>query len=194
MGRHREFDPDKALDAAVSVFWRKGFEGTSFTDLTEATGVARPGLYAAFGNKEEFFLKALDRYDASYMKFMREALAEPCARKVVERILRGCAVSQTIDPEYAGCLGINGAIACSDEAEPIRRELAKRRGEFEAALAKRLTIARDTGDLPSTPSPPALAKLVASLTQGMAIQAKGGATRGQLHEMVDAIMLLWPSP
>jgi AcrR family transcriptional regulator len=194
VGRHREFDLDGALDAAVAVFWRKGFEGTSIADLTEATGVARPGLYAAFGNKEEFFLKVLDRYDTRYMRFMRDALEEPTARKVVECILRGCAVSQTAKPECRGCLGINGAVACSDEAEPIRCELVRRRGASEKALAQRLAAAKVAGDLPSTASPTALARLVAAITQGMAIQAKAGASRAELYEMVDATMRMWPSP
>ena len=127
MGRHRQFDEGEALEAALSVFWQKGYEGTSFEDLTQATGVARPGLYSAFGNKEEFFLKALDLYDAKYMGFMSEALNEPTSRKVVERILRGSACVHTLNSAHPGCLGINGALACSDDAEPIRRELIRRR-------------------------------------------------------------------
>ncbi|NOJ99499.1 helix-turn-helix transcriptional regulator, partial [Corallococcus coralloides] len=88
MGRHRQFNENEALEAALSVFWQKGYEGASLEDLTQATGVARPGLYAAFGNKEKIFLKALDLYDAAYMGFMREALDEPTSREVVARILR----------------------------------------------------------------------------------------------------------
>ncbi len=95
MGRHREFDIDKALDAALSVFWQKGYEGTSLEDLSHVTGVARPGLYSAFGNKEALFRKALDRYDAKYMTFMSEALGEPKVRDVVRRILEGSLEVQT---------------------------------------------------------------------------------------------------
>src|SRR3954451_10999173 len=90
-GRPRAFDPDAALDAALAVFWRKGFEGTSLPDLTEAMGINRPSLYAAFGNKEELFRKALDRYLEGPARSGREALDEPSSRSAVERLLRGAA-------------------------------------------------------------------------------------------------------
>src|ERR1700722_8214731 len=89
MGRPREFDVDEALDQAMEVFWRKGFEGTSIPDLTEAMGINRPSLYAAFGNKESLFGKVLDRYSEKSGTFMREALSEPTARQVVEKMLGG---------------------------------------------------------------------------------------------------------
>ncbi|PZO69461.1 MAG: TetR family transcriptional regulator, partial [Sphingomonas taxi] len=95
MGRRREFDTEKALDAALGVFWAKGFEGASYADLTAATGVARPGLYAAFGNKEEMFLKALDRYDQIFMGFFPAALREVRSVDVARRALRGAAEVHT---------------------------------------------------------------------------------------------------
>src|SRR4051812_27971352 len=97
MGRHREFDVDRALDAALSVFWEKGYEGTSFEDLTRVTGVAKPGLYSAFGNKEAFFRKALDRYNEKYMGFMSEALNAGTTREVVRHVLEGSLAVQTLD-------------------------------------------------------------------------------------------------
>lgn len=105
MGRHRQFNENEALEAALSVFWQKGYEGASLEDLTQATGVARPGLYSAFGNKEKIFLRALDLYDATYMGFMREALNEPTSREVVARILRESASVQTASAAHPGCLG-----------------------------------------------------------------------------------------
>lgn len=188
MGRHREFELDEALDAAMLVFWRKGFEGTSFDDLTTATGVARPGLYAAFGNKEKLFHKVLDRYEARFMDFVYEALRQPTVRKVIERILHGFADVLTAVPDCHGCLGINGAIACSQEAEPIRLELVGRRLRAEQALTKRFKAA--VGELPEAISAPTLARLVMAVTQGMAVQAKGGATRAQLREMADGAMVM----
>ncbi len=86
MGRPREFDADKALDQAMQVFWRKGYEGASVTDLTEAMGITRPSLYAAFGNKDELFRKVLDRYEAGPGRYVAEALDAPTARATVERI------------------------------------------------------------------------------------------------------------
>src|ERR687895_845688 len=88
-GRPREFDQDEALDTALEVFWRQGYEGTSLGELTVAMGINRPSLYAAFGNKEALFRKALDRYVDGPAAYTREALHEPSARAVVERLLRG---------------------------------------------------------------------------------------------------------
>ena len=76
MGRPRAFDVDKALDRALEVFWRKGYEGTSLPDLTEAMGINRPSLYAAFGNKESLFRKVLQRYTDEHMAFIGAALIE----------------------------------------------------------------------------------------------------------------------
>ncbi len=85
-GRPRAFDLEQALDSALKVFWRKGYEGASLPDLTKAMGINRPSLYAAFGNKEELFRKALDRYSEGPACHVREALSEPTARKVVEKL------------------------------------------------------------------------------------------------------------
>lgn len=192
MGRHREFDPEEALDAALSVFWQKGYEGTSFEDLTRATGVARPGLYAAFGNKEALFRKALDRYDTAYMAFMREALNEPRARDVVRRILEESIEVQTLNGASLGCLGINGAMACSDESEAIRQELIRRRKASEAALRTRLERARQEGDLPSSANAAVLAGYVMAVNQGMAVQAKAGASKASLKAIVEHALAGWP--
>lgn len=193
MGRHREFDPERALEAALVVFWRKGYEGASFEDLTEATGVARPGLYAAFGNKEALFLKALDRYEANYVGFVREALSEPRARDVVRRILEGNAFVHTLGGESRGCLGINGALACSDESEPIRQELVRRRASSEAALRDRLERARQEGDLPADADSAVLAAYVMTIGQGMAVQAKAGASKQKLDAIVAQVLATWPA-
>ncbi len=191
MGRHREFDPDKALEAALCVFWQKGYEGTSFEDLTRATDVARPGLYAAFGNKESLFLKALDRYDANYMTFMSEALDEPKARDVVRRILEGSLKVQTLNDVTRGCLGVNGALACSNESEPIRQELIARRSATEAALRARLERAREEGELPQSADCAMLAGYVMTVTQGMAVQAKAGASKATLNAIADHVLATW---
>ncbi len=193
MGRHREFDLDKALDAALTMFWQKGYEGTSFEDLTRVTGVARPGLYAAFGNKEALFRKALDRYDAKYMTFMSDALGEPKVYDVIRRILEGSVKVQTLGGSSRGCLGVNGAVACSDEAEPIRQELIARRNATEAALRARLKRARQEGDLPPSADCAMLAGYVMTVSQGMAVQAKAGASKATLAAIVAHVLATWPS-
>lgn len=193
MGRPRQFDHDEALDAALSVFWQKGYEGTSLEDLTAATGVARPGLYAAFGNKEGLFRKVLDRYESKYLGFMTESLNEPTSLKVAEHLLRGSLNLHTLSATHLGCLGLNGALACSDEAEVIRRELVRRRAGTQLGLRRRLERAQEEGDLPASVSPAALASYVMAISQGMAVQAKAGATRKALEGLMQQVLDMWPS-
>jgi AcrR family transcriptional regulator len=193
MGRQREFDVDQALDAALCVFWRKGYEGASYTDLTQATGVERPALYSAFGNKEALFRRALERYYAHYLDYIPVALSQPTSREVAACILRGAAELTTRYPDRTGCLGIHGALAGSDEAEPIRRALIEARADGEASLRARFERARQEGDLPESADCAALAAFVMALLHGMAVQAKAGFSRGTLEAVVDQALSTWPS-
>src|SRR6188474_2575514 len=110
LGRPRAFDREEALELALDVFWRKGYEGASVSDLTEAMGINPPSLYAAFGNKEGLFRKALDRYQASQGTFWKEALDAPTAFEVVKRLLRGTAERLTDKRNPPGCLIVQGAL------------------------------------------------------------------------------------
>lgn len=193
MGRRREFDVDKALDAALCVFWRKGYEGASYADLTAAAGVERPALYSAFGNKEALFRKALDRYFETYMDFIPEALAQPTAYRVVHGMLYGALELHTRYPDQSGCLGINGALAVSDEAEPVRRALIAERALGEAKLRARLEQARAEGDLPASSDPAALAAFVLAVSHGMAVQAKAGFSRDQLAAVAELALSAMPN-
>jgi AcrR family transcriptional regulator len=175
------------------VFWRKGYEGASYTDLTQATGVERPALYAAFGNKEALFRRALERYYDHYMDFIPAALAQSTSRKVAEHILRGAAELNTRYPDRKGCLGVQGALAGTDDAEPIRRALIDARANGEASLRRRFERARDEGDLPETANCAALAAFVCTVLHGMAVQAKAGFSREVLDAIVDQALSTWPS-
>jgi AcrR family transcriptional regulator len=194
MGRPREFDADEALTSALHQFWRHGYEGTSLTDLTEAMGITRPSLYAAFGNKEELFRKALDLYARRYLSFFDQVLAEPTARRVVERLLLETVNQNTCPTTPPGCLGTNGAMACSSAAEPIRQELISRRRQSEAALCARFKQARARGDLPADARPADLARYVMTLSQGIAVQAAAGASREDLRRVAAIAVKTWPSP
>src|SRR6202045_1447058 len=191
-GRPRSFDSDKALDAAMQVFWRKGYEGTSLSDLTKAVGVNRPSLYAAFGDKEALFRKALDRYLNGPAAYTQEALREQTARGVVERLLRGAADLNTAPRNPGGCLTVQGALACGEAGDSIRQELAAYRAAGEAALRRRFQRAKSEGDLPATVNPADLARYVATIVYGMAVQAAGGASRDKLQHVVEMALRTLP--
>lgn len=193
MGRHRAFDVGKALDAALCVFWRKGYEGASYTDLTEATGVERPALYSAFGNKEALFRKVLARYYEHHVTFIPEALRLPTAREVAAHILYGAVNLHTRYPDHTGCLGIHGALAGSDEAEPVRQALIDARVSGEARIRERFERAKAEGDLPDTARPDVLAAFVMVVLHGMAIQAKAGFRRDMLEAVAGQALATWPT-
>jgi AcrR family transcriptional regulator len=191
MGRPRDFDVDQALDRALTVFWRKGYEGASLTDLTRAMRINRPSLYAAFGNKEALFRKVLDRYAEGPAAYFREALAEPTAGAVVERLWR-TAIDRLADPKSPrGCLMVQSALACGDDAEPARREVAARRAAVVVALRERFARAVAEGDLPARADPAALARYVAAVNHGMAIQAADGASREELEQVAEMALRTW---
>jgi AcrR family transcriptional regulator len=192
-GRPRAFDIDEALDRALHVFWRKGYEGTTLPDLTQAMGINRPSLYAAFGNKEELFRKALDRYAKRSEGRIREALEEPSARAAVERLLRATADALTDPGCPRGCLAVQGALTCGEAAEPIREELSARRAAVEVALRDRLARARAEGDLAPECDPVDLARYVATVIQGLSVQAAGGASRDELQRVAATALRAWPS-
>jgi AcrR family transcriptional regulator len=193
LGRPRAFDVDRALDQALQVFWSKGYEGTSLTDLTTAMGINRPSLYAAFGNKEELFRKALDRYAEGPAAHVSEALAEPTARGVAERLLGSIADSLSNPRNPRGCLMVQGALSCSETAEPIRQELISRRAVSQDHLRQRFERALTEGDLPASADPADLARYITTVCQGMSIQAAGGAGRDELRRVVEMALRAWPT-
>jgi AcrR family transcriptional regulator len=193
MGRHREFDVEKVLDAALCVFWRKGYEGTSYTDLTEATGVERPALYSAFGNKEALFRQALARYDERYLDYIPEALQLPTSRQVAAHILHNAVDLNTRYPDHTGCLGVNGAVAGSDDAEPVRQALIDFRAAGQARMRERFERAKAEGDLPASVNPDVLAAFLLAVTHGMAVQAKAGFSRKMLEAVAEQALSMWPA-
>ncbi len=192
IGRPRGFDTQAALDRALEVFWRRGYEGASLAELTQAMGINRPSLYAAFGDKEALFRRALDRYAEGPAAFARAALEEPTARAVVERLLLSAPEALTDSRFPAGCLAVQGALACSDAASGIRDELTLRRQANEAALRERLERAQAEGDLPGDADPELLARFIATVFQGMAVQAAGGARREDLTDVAHMALRAWP--
>ena len=192
MGRPRAFDMDQALDQALHVFWEKGYVGTSITDLTEAMCINPPSLYAAFGNKEKLFKKALDRYEGLRDQILEEAFAAPTAREAVTRLLEGTAERLSDKCNPRGCLMVQGALSGGEECEAVKRDLASRRARVEALIRKRLRRAKREGDLPSDADAAALARFVATVMHGMAVQAAGGVAPKELRAIVNTALRAWP--
>jgi AcrR family transcriptional regulator len=193
MGRPRAFDMDQALDQALHVFWKKGYDGASVADLTGAIGINPPSLYAAFGNKEALFKKALDRYEAKRDQIMEEAFAAPTARESVTRLLEGAAERLTDKCNPRGCLMVQGALSGGEECEAVKQDLSSRRAGGEVLIRKRLKRAKREGDLPSNVDAAALASFVATVMHGMAVQAAGGASPKELRAIVNMALRAWPA-
>jgi AcrR family transcriptional regulator len=192
-GRPRAFDPDAALEQAMHVFWAKGYEGAALSDLTRAMRINRPSLYAAFGNKEQLFRKVLDRYASGPLAYFGKALAAEKTRVVIEQILFGAA-EMAGDPRLpAGCLMVQGALACGDTAGSVQKETAARRTASEVALRRRLQRAKREGDLPRNADPAELARYVMTVLQGMAVQGADGANQDQLRRVAQTALRAWPT-
>ena len=192
-GRPREFCLDEALAAALRVFWSKGYEGTSMSDLTEAMGITRPSLYAAFGNKESLFRKALDLYEREKLDYIGIALNEPTARDVAGALMRGSLENQMSSCEPRGCLGVISSVACGSEAESIRLDVLERGKVAKRALIERFERAKQEGDLPAHVDIEGLTGYLFAILQGMAVQAGAGATRQELESLIETSLMVWPS-
>lgn len=192
MARTRSFDADQALDRAMIVFWRRGYDGASMTDLTQAMGISRPSLYAAFGNKEQLFRRALERYGEMPSGYVAGALAQPTARQVAEALLRGAAALHTDERTPPGCLAVQAAPTCGADSSAIGQALIAFRHAGETAIRERLERARADGDLPADADPKELAGYLRTVTYGMAVKAASGSTRDDLDRVVALAMRAWP--
>jgi AcrR family transcriptional regulator len=191
-GRPREFDVDVALAAALRVFWRKGYESASLSDLTEAMGITRPSLYAAFGNKEALFKKALDLYEREKLAYVGEALKAPTSREVVERLWRGALEMQFSDCQPRGCMRIMNSLSCGPEADSIRDDLNARRQSSRVAICERIEQAKAEGDLPADANADGLCSYVTAILQGMSVQASAGTPRRELESLIETSLSMWP--
>lgn len=191
-GRVREFDIDDALDRAIEVFWRRGYEGATLDELTKAMKISRPSMYSAFGNKEQLFRKALERYREGPLAFFRQALGQSTAQAVVEALFSGVVREQAGKKHPPGCLIVQAALTCGEESEPVRRELAAGRERAVAALCERFEQAVHENDLPAESNCAALARYVVTILHGLAVQAASGATRKDLQQVVHLAIQGWP--
>lgn len=192
MGRPREFNVAAALDAAMRVFWEKGYEGASLDDLTAAMGINRSSLYSTFGDKEALFQKVIARYAQGPVSYMHQALQEPTARLVIERLVRETAKSLGDAGHPRGCLLLQGGLACGSGAESAQRAMIDGRRQGQVELEKRMRRARVEGDLPKNVNPSDLARYVSIVLNGLSIQAVNGATAAELKRAAELALRSMP--
>ncbi|MEV5980913.1 TetR/AcrR family transcriptional regulator [Streptomyces sp. NPDC052114] len=192
IGRPRGFDTDQALEHAMRVFWEQGYDGASLTDLTNAMGITRTSMYAAFGNKEDLFRKALERYTEGPASYGARALREPTARQVATAFLNGSVRATTRPGCPTGCLGVQGSLAAGDPGGNARDALIVWRNEHTSLLRDRFRQAVDEGDLPPGTDPELLARHLMTVANGIAVQAAGGTTRSVLQQVADMTLRSWP--
>lgn len=192
-GRPAAFNHDDALDKAMHTFWQFGYEGASLALLTEAMGINKPSMYGAFGDKEQLFRKALQKYLSGPASFAALSLKEPTAKRITETLLTQAAEFLTSEQHPTGCMLIQSALSCGESATQIKAELATIRLVFESKLSARFEECRLAGDLPDHMDVKALAKYVTTLHQGMSVQASSGASKAELMQVVNHVLQQWPS-
>lgn len=176
----------------MRVFWEKGYEGTSLTDLTEAMGINRASLYSSFGDKETLFRRALVRYGEGPAAYLKSALQEPTARGVAEALLKGVVDLLGNPKNPRGCLSTQGALATGLGAEPIKNALIEWRKGAEEEIQKRLKRAKTEGDLPEDVNVGALTRYLSAVVYGLGVMAANGDTKADLMRVVDMTLRTLP--
>ena len=182
-GRPRNFDEYQAIDSAMRVFWEKSFEGTTMTDLTDATGLSRSSIHAAFGSKEGLFLKAVERYQSGLMKYIPNALAKPTLPRAIEALFRGMVNFLSIPGNPKGCLSIHGALASGGGL--VTQIMAEWRKTNENLIKERILRAQREGELRREVNAADYTRYIAAIIIGIGIQALNGAGRAELTRIVD---------
>ncbi|MEU9438052.1 TetR/AcrR family transcriptional regulator [Streptomyces sp. NPDC048252] len=192
VGRPRGFDADEALERAMLVFWKHGYEGASTAGLTNAMGISTTSMYAAFGNKEKLFRKVLERYTEGPSAYLARALEEPTALGVATAILAGTVRTTTRPAQPHGCLGVQSALATSDAGQEVHDLLVAWRTNGYSCVRERFQRAVDDGELPTQTDAGLLARCLTTFAYGLAVQAASGVCRDELQEMADAFLRNWP--
>jgi len=191
-GRPSNFNRDEALEKALHVFWARGYEGASMTELTEALGINRPSIYAAFGNKEELFRKALGKYLSGPVAYVAEAMKQPTAKQSIAMFLTRSADVLTSPSNPRGCMVVQGALSCGQGSELIHQELIAHRQDYEKTIRQRLELAKTQSELPQDFDSSVMAKYITTIHQGMSVQATSGASKEQLLAIVELVLKDWP--
>lgn len=193
-GRPLSFDRDVALQRALELFWRQGYDTTSLAELTKAMRVTPPSLYAAFGSKEQLFLEAKERYDTAAERIIAPLLdGTSSARAAIEGFLVAAARAYTDPTSPPGCFVLGAASNCAPGSARVAGALRDRRIETEARLARRIARGRRAGEIPHTVDATALAAFFYTVVRGMSAQARDGASRRKLLAVAAAAMSAWPA-
>ncbi|MFP2928622.1 TetR/AcrR family transcriptional regulator [Pyxidicoccus sp. 3LG] len=191
-GRPRDFDRDEALRQAMQVFWERGYEGTSLSELTAAMGIKAPSLYAAFGSKEALFREAVRLYDSAEGGATNRALKEaPTARAAVEAMLRDNVKEYVSPGSPPGCMIVLAGVAGTTENAEVREFLAELRRGAITAIQRRLDRGIADGELPAGTDTLAMAAFYVTVLHGLSIQSRDGATLEMMTAIVDCAMAAW---
>lgn len=191
-GRPRSFDRQKALESAMAVFWDRGYQAASMSDLTEAMGINPPSLYAAFGSKEELYREAIAHYTATESDEIVAPLRQaPTARAAVEGYLVASARTFTRPGRPPGCMIVLAAVNAVGVGEETSRILREMRAASVTMIEERLERAMAEGELPASLDLHAVASYYVTVQQGMSIQARDGASRPLLEAIADGAMAAW---
>ena len=194
-GRPRSFDRDEVLDAAVLVFWDKGYDGASIEDLTLAMGINRPSLYSTFGNKKQLFTQAIDRYAATHGSRAFSAFRlEPDNRLAVERFFQASIECATEVGKPRGCLINTVATEAAENDVDLRHKLSEMFSRTDIAIARHLKTNHDS-EISNIQEPETLARMAHSVTHSIMTRARAGASRSELSAIADSfVKVLFPQP
>lgn len=188
MPRHKEFDRTEVLDRALELFWHRGYEGTSMQDLVDAMGIHRGSLYGTFGDKHTLFLAALRRYDEVWICRFVEPLSTPGpVRPAVRRVLEQASREAT-DGVRRGCLATNSAVELAPHDPEMARRVKEMLFRVEDALQAALERGRGAGELPASVNPPAVARFLLGVLQGLRVLSRMGAEPETLRDTVEVSM------
>jgi AcrR family transcriptional regulator len=194
MARPREFDEDDVLERALATFWEHGYEGTSIDELVAATGLGRASLYGAFGDKEQIFARALERYCARAGDSLGIGRDEPSARAALERMLRAMVTNSSPKSGPKGCFLLSTAVG-GDAPAAARDAYADYTARLERALTSLVRRGQESGEFTRAGDAHALARMLTVLLQGIAASARAGRSKAQLEAAIEtALALVAPQP